>query len=91
MTKKESIQLIHKILYVKEDVDNIKKPNITNENLDFCISNCLIRLAGADMEFNLKKKILETLIGMRSLASSLTHSEIRSSVLGLMNDIDRSE
>lgn len=91
MTKSEKIKSLHKILWVKEDVDDNNKTEITQEVLNSCISNCIIRFSGVDMEGSLKSKILETLNGMLLCSSSLTHEQVRSAILGLMNDVNRTE
>lgn len=91
MTKSEQIKMVHKILFVKEDVDNPEKPEITLDMFNTCISNCIIRFSGVKMDTDLQNKIVETLRGLRALSSQLTHAEVKSSILGLISDIRRSE
>lgn len=91
MTKEEQIKMVHKILFVKEDVDNPEKPEITVQMLNSCISNCIIRFSGVEMDENLKNKIIETLRGIKNLNGDISHAEARSAILGLISDIRRSE
>lgn len=91
MTKSEKIKSLHKILWVKEDVDDNNKTEITQEVLNSCISNCIIRFSGVDMDASLRSKILETLNGMLLCGNNLTHEQVRSAILGLMNDVNRTE
>lgn len=91
MKKAEQIRCIHKILWVKEDVDNPLIDGVDHNVLDTCISNTIIRFSGLEIDEHLKSKIIETLSGLRYRGSELTHSDVRSAILGLMNDIDRGE
>ena len=40
MTKREKIIRIHKILYAKEDFDNVERPDCTLDVFQKSISNC---------------------------------------------------
>lgn len=91
MNKQNQIKTIHKILFIKEDIDNVEITNITIDDLKKYISNTLIRFCGMNIEDNLKSKIVETLGGLHALCDKLSHNEIRTAVLGLMNDVDREE
>lgn len=88
MTKAEKIKAIHKILWVKEDLDN---GIVGQDSYDSCISNCLVRFSGTEIDEKLKEKILDTLKGLKELSDTLSHDEVRSAILGLMGDIDRGE
>lgn len=91
MRKDEQIRYIHKILWVKEDVDNPAMEDIDDSVFDACLANTITRFAGLEIEPQLKNKIIETLSGLRLRGSSLPHKDVRSAVLGLMNDIERGE
>jgi len=91
MTKREKIIRIHKILYAKEDFDNVERPDCTLDVFQKSISNCIIRMSGVKMNGELKNNVLETLNGILKLSETITHDEVRSAILGLMNDIDRGE
>lgn len=91
MTKSEQIRMIHKVLFVKEDVDDPNKPEITVDMFNTCVSNCIIRFSGVEMDTSLQNKIIETLRGLKSLSDQITHAEVRSAVLGLINDIRKNE
>lgn len=88
MDKIAVIKSLHKILYLKEDIDN-NKNGMTYEILDKCLSNRIIRFQGVDMDEALKEKIIETLKGLKVCVKDLTHDEMRSVILGLMNDVER--
>lgn len=83
--------MIHKVLFVKEDVDDPNKPEITVDMFNTCVSNCIIRFSGVEMDTSLQNKIIETLRGLKSLSGQITHAEVRSAVLGLINDIRKNE
>lgn len=91
MTKSEQIRMIHKVLFVKEDVDDPNKPEITVDMFNTCVSNCIIRFSGVEMDTSLQNKIIETLRGLKSLSSQVSHAEVKSAVLGLINDIRKNE
>lgn len=91
MRKDEQIRYIHKILFVKEDVDNPIVEDVDYNVFDTCVANTITRFCGLNINENLKEKIIETLSGLRYRGSSLSHDEVKSAVLGLMNDIDRGE
>lgn len=91
MTKRDKITRIHKVLFAKEDFDDATKPECTLEVFRKCVSNCMIRMSGVDMDKKLKDNVVETLDGILKLSDTITHDEVRSAILGLMNDIDRSE
>ena len=91
MRKDEQIRYIHKILWVKEDVDNPDMEEIDDGVFDTCLANTITRFSGLDIEPKLKAKIIETLSGLRLRGSSLPHKDVRSAILGLMNDIERGE
>lgn len=91
MRKEEQIRYIHKILFVKEDVDNPIIQDVDYKVFDTCVGNTITRFCGLGIDENLKEKIVETLSGLRYRGDSLSHEEVKSVVLGLMNDIDRGE
>lgn len=91
MTKREKITKIHKVLFAKEDFDDITKPDCDLQVFQKCVSNCIIRMSGTQMNEHLKENIVETLEGILNLSETITHDEVRSAILGLMNDIDRGE
>lgn len=84
MDNKEIIKSIHKILFIREDYDNGIVPF---SFLDTYLSNLIILLNG--INFNNKEKVISTINGIRILGDNLSHKELRSSILGLMNDIER--
>lgn len=88
VTKAEKIKSIHKILWVKEDVDN---GIVGQDSFDSCVNNCIVRFSGTEMDEKLREKVLDTLKGIKELSDTLSHDEVRSAILGLMGDIDRGE
>lgn len=90
MDKQEKIRSLHKILFIKEDIDG-NKNNVSNKTLESYITNCCVRFKGVDMEDSLRDKIVETLVGLKEYACTMSHEDVKSIILGLMNDIDRRE
>lgn len=88
VTKAEKIKSIHKVLWVKEDVE---RGIVPYASFDACVSNCILRFSGTEMDEKLREKILDTLKGIKELGATLSHDEVRSAILGLMGDIDRGE
>lgn len=79
MEKQRLIKNIHKILYIYEDgiFDNYYA-RLTHE---------IIRLSGLE-DTQLEESII-LLKGLKSLGTDCTYFDVRNTILGIMNDIDR--
>ena len=86
MDKIEKIKALHKILFIKENFDNNLCPI---DDYYAYISECLVRFCGIDNKDKIDEKAILSLKGIRKLGYELTTKEIRSIILGLMNDYDR--
>ena len=85
--KERRYRSLHKILYIYED---ISKGNCTIEELDTYLSNISIMFAGMnDLNPEIRYKTVSSLRGLRELLPELTHKDIRSCVLGLMEEFER--
>lgn len=79
MKKEKLIKDVHKILYIYEDG--------IYENYFARLTHEIIELSGL-CETQLQPYII-LLKGLKNLGSECTHFDVRNTILGIMNDIDR--
>ena len=86
MNKVEKIKALHKVLFIKENFDNQLCPI---DDWYSYIAECLVKFCGINDKTKIDEKTILSLKGIRNLGHELTTKEIRSIILGLMNDYDR--
>lgn len=88
MNKIEKIKSLHKILFIKENSDN--KICLIDDYYSY-LTECLVKFCGIENKSKIDERVVLSLKGIRNLGYELTTKEIRSIILGLMNDYDRGE
>lgn len=87
MDKNRKYKSLHKLLYLREDVENGK---IDIQDFYVHTSKLAVKFLGANYT-NLDKYVSDNLIGIVNMRDDISFKVTRSIIMDLMNDIDRGE